>query len=83
MVKRMNKRPRYPVVCLILGGALSVLVLYFLSTVGNRHRLLLPTAGAAFVLLVLVLVKGDAWQKMVAGALLFVPSFGLVMTVMD
>ncbi len=79
----MDKRPRYPVLCLILGGALSVLVLSFLSTVGNQHRLLLPTAGAAFVSLLPVLVKGDPWQKMVAGALLFVPSFGLLMAVMD
>lgn len=79
----MDKRPRYPVLCLIVGGALSVLVLYFLSSVGNQHRLLLPIAGAAFVLLIAVMMKGDPWQKMIAGALLFVPSFGLLMSVMD
>ncbi len=79
----MDKRPSYPLLCLILGGALSVLVLYFLWTVGNQQRLLLPRAGAALVLLLPVLVKGDPWQKLVARALLFVPSFGLVMAVMD
>ncbi len=79
----MNKRPRYPVLCLILGSTLSVLVLYFLLAVGDQHRLLVPIAGAAALLLLTVLVKGDPWQKMVAGALLFVPSFGLLMAAMD
>ena len=35
-------------------------------------------AAAAFVLLIPVMLQGNSWQQMVAAALLFVPSFGLL-----
>jgi hypothetical protein len=35
-------------------------------------------AGAAFVLLIPVLLRGDSWQKMLAGGMLFFPAFNLV-----
>jgi hypothetical protein len=68
----------------MVSGGLSLLLLLLLSTAkGNQHWLLRPAAAAAFVLLVFVMVRGDSWQKMLAGALLFVPSFGLLVSVMD
>ena len=81
----MNKGPLYPALCLILGGALSLFELYILATAGNqnKHRLLILVAGAGFALLIPLMLRGDPWQKMVAGALLFVPSFGLLAAVMD
>jgi hypothetical protein len=79
----MNKRPLFPALCLMVSGGLSLLLLLLLSTAGNQHWLLRPAAGAAFVLLVIVMLRGDSWQKMLAGALLFVPSFGLLVSVMD
>jgi len=67
----------------MVSGALSLFVLYFLSTIGNQHRLLAPIAGAALMLLIPVMLRGDSWQKMLAGALLFVPFFGLLVALMD
>jgi hypothetical protein len=29
------------------------------------------------------MLRGESWQKMVVGALLFVPAFGLLVSVMD
>jgi hypothetical protein len=54
-----------------------------LTADGNWHPLLRPVAAAAFAPLVIVMLRGDSWQKMLAGALLFVPSFGLLVSVMD
>ncbi len=79
----MNRRSLYPALCLLLGGAFALFVLYLVSTIGNHHRLVGPVSGAAFVLLIPVMLKGDTWQKMVAGILLFVPSFGLLAAIMD
>ncbi len=79
----MNKKTPIPCLCLTLSGALSLFVLHILSAAGNQHRLLTPVAGAAFVLLIPVMLRGDRWQKMLAGILLFVPSFGLVAALMD
>jgi hypothetical protein len=36
-------------------------------------------AAAAFVPLIPVLIRGDSWQKVVAGAMPFFPAFNLVM----
>lgn len=69
--------------CLTGSGVLSLGVLYLLSTAGNQNRLVGPVSGASFVLLIPVMLKGDSWQKMVAGALLFVSCFGLLMSIMD
>ena len=81
---QMNKRPLYPALCLMASGALSLFVLLLLSTrEGNWHPLLRWVATGAFLPLVIVMVKGDSWQKMLAGALLFVPSFGLLVSVTD
>ncbi len=81
---QMNKRPRYPAFCLMVSGGLSLFLLLLLSTAnGNQHSLLRPAAAVAFVLLIIVMMKGDSWQKVLAGSLLFVPSFGLLASVMD
>jgi hypothetical protein len=83
----MTNRPLHPALRLGVSGVLSLLVLYLQGAASRGPRepgLLLSLAGAAagaFMLLVPVMVRGDAWQKMVAGALLFVPSLGLVLTV--
>lgn len=79
----MSKRLLHPALRLVVSGVLSLVVLYLLRKVGRGDpRWLIGLAGAAagaFVLLVPVLVRGDSWQKMVAGALLFLPCFGLVL----
>jgi hypothetical protein len=61
----------------------SLFVLYLLSTAGNQHWLVGLISGTALVLLIPIMRKGDTWQKMVAGILLFVPCFGLLAAVMD
>ena len=83
----MTNRPLHPALRLVVSGVLSLLVFYLFGAVGRAPRepgLLIGLAAAAagaFVLLVPVMVRGDAWQKMLAGALLFVPSLGLVLAV--
>jgi hypothetical protein len=75
----MNKTQLHPALRLVLSGILSVL--YVFPAAARDPRWLLGLAGvaaASFVLVVPVLIRGDSWQKMVAGILLFVPSFGLV-----
>lgn len=77
----MNKEHLHPALRLVLSGILSVVVLYVFPSAARDPRWLLGLAGvaaASFVLVVPVLIRGDSWQKMVAGILLFVPSFGLV-----
>ena len=78
----MMKRSPSPTVFLIISGVLSAVVLCTAAT-GNPYRILLPISGAGLVLLIPVLLKGDSWQKMVAGALLFIPCFGLLAGIMD
>jgi uncharacterized membrane protein len=81
---QMNKRPLCPALWLIVGGGLCLFMLLLLLTAqGNWHPLLRPVAVAAFAPLVIVMLRGDSWQKMLAGTLLFVPSFGLLVSVMD
>lgn len=81
---QMNKKPSYPGLCLIVGGGLCLFVLHLLLTAqGNWHPLLRPVAAAAFAPLVIVMLRGGSWQKMLAAALLFVPSFGLLASVME
>ena len=83
----MTTRPFHPALRLVVSSMLSVLVLYLLGATGRsplHPGLLLGLAGAAagaFVILVPVMVRGDSWQKMVAGALLFLPVLGLVLAV--
>jgi hypothetical protein len=81
----MSKPLLHPALRLVISGVLSLVVLYLLRKVGRADpRWLIGLAGAAagaFVLLVPVLVRGDSWQKMVAGALLFLPCFGLALAV--
>ena len=77
----MNK-PLHPAFRLVASGALSLILVYIWKMAGRDPRWCIITgdvAAAAFVLLVPVVVHGDSWQKMVAGILLFVPSFGLLM----
>ena len=80
----MNKKHPHPAIWLIVGGSLCLLVLLLLSTPkGNWHPLLLPVAAAAFAPLIVVMIRGDSWQKMLAGALMFISSFGLLVSLMD
>lgn len=81
----MNKEQLHPALRLVLSGILSVVVLYVFPAAARDPRWLLGLAGvaaASFVLVVPVLIRGDSWQKMVAGILLFVPSFGLVVALL-
>ena len=85
LLSSMNKKPLHPALRLVVSGALSVLVLYLCPAAGHDPRWLIGLAGvaaAAFVLLIPVMVRGDSWQKMLAGILLFVPSCGLFLAVM-
>lgn len=80
----MSNKPLHPALRLVTSGILSLLVLYLLPAAGRDARWFIGLAGVAagaFVLLVPVMVRGDSWQKMVAGALLFLPCFGLVVAV--
>ena len=79
----MNK-PLHPALRLSLSSALSLIVLFLFPAAGREPRWLIGVAGvaaAAFLLLIPVMLRGDSWQKMVAGILLFVPSLGLIVAV--
>ena len=78
----MSTKPLHPALRLVTSGVLSLLLLCLFPAAGRDQRWLIGLAGiaaGAFVLLVPVMARGDSWQKMLAGALLFVPSLGLVM----
>jgi hypothetical protein len=78
----MNNKPLHPALRLVGGGALSLILLCIWRMPGRDPRWHIVIGGmatAAFVLLVPVLLRGDSWQKMLAGLLLFLPSFGLVL----
>lgn len=80
----MNSKPLHPALRLVISGILSILVIYTIPAVARNPRWLLglaALAAGAFVLLIPVMLRGDTWQKVIAGALLFVPSFGLVVAV--
>lgn len=82
--RRLHSRPLYPALRLVTSGALSLLVLHLFPAIGRDSRWLIRLAGVAagaFVLLMPVMARGDSWQKMVAGALLFIPCLGLVVAV--
>ncbi len=77
----MSNKPLHPALRLVTSGVFSLLDLYLFPAAGRDPRWLVGLAGVAataFVVLVPVMVRGESWQKMVAGALLFVPCFGLV-----
>jgi peptidoglycan/LPS O-acetylase OafA/YrhL len=81
----MNNNPLHPALRLAVSGFLSVLVLYLSPGAERDPRWLIGLAGvaaAAFVLLIPVMVRGESWQKMLAGRLLFVPCLGLLVAVM-
>ena len=80
----MGDKPLHPALRLTASGLLSVFLLYVVPAAAREPRWLIGLAGlaaAAFVLLIPVMMRGDSWQKMLAGILLFVPSFGLVVAV--
>ena len=79
----MNKKSPYPALWLVIGGGLCLLVLVLSTAKGSWHSLLRPVAAAALAPLIIAMLRGDSWQKMLAGALLFVPSFGLLVSLMD
>lgn len=77
----MNNKPLHAGLRMVASGVLSPIVLFIFSMAQRDPRwciFLGVVAAVAFVLLIPVLVRGNSWQKMVAGILLFVPSFGLV-----
>ena len=80
----MTNRRLHPALRLVVSGFLSFVVLNLVGAAGRAPldpALLLGLAGAAaaaFVLLVPVMARGCVWQKVLAGALLFVPSLGLL-----
>jgi len=80
----MNVKPLHPTFRLFASGILSVVVLFAFGLTGRDSGWTVALGGAAagaFVLLIPVLVRGNSWQKMVAGIMLFVPSFGLALSV--
>ncbi len=80
----MNKKPPYATVSLVVGGGLCLLVLLLLSTAkGNWHPRLRQVAAAAFVPLIIVMLRGNSGQKMIASALLFISCLGLLVSFMD
>jgi hypothetical protein len=80
----MNDRRLHPVLRLSVSGLLSVLWIWLYPAVRHDPRWLIGVAGVAalaFVLLSPVMVRGRSGEKMLAGILLFLPSFGLVVAV--
>jgi len=78
----MNKKPLHPALRLVGSGALSLILLCIWRMPGRDPRWCIVIGGVAagaFVLLVPVLLRGDSWQKMLAGILLFLPFLGLVL----
>ena len=78
----MSAKPLHPALRLGVSGVLSLIVLFIFQLPGRDPRWLIVLGGvaaAAFVLLIPVMARGDSWQKMVAGILLFVPSIGLLL----
>ena len=81
----MNNNPLHPALRLTVSGALSFAALVVFDLARHDPLWLVGlggVAGLAFVLLIPVMVRGNSWQKMLAGLLLFVPCFGLLMAVM-
>ena len=78
----MNQERLHHLFRLVASGFLSlVLIAFWVLSLRDVRWCILQggIAGAAVVLLIPVLVRGDSWQKMLAGMLLFFPSFNLVM----
>ena len=78
----MKSKALHPTFRLGASGVLSLLVLFIWSLSLREPQwciVLGGVAAAAFLVLTPVLLLGDSWQKTLAAALLFVPSFGLVM----
>jgi hypothetical protein len=81
----MNNKLLHPALRLAVSGVLCVFVLYIFSASAREPLWLIGMAGAAasaFVLLIPVMLRGDSWQRMVAGIMLFVSCFGLLVAVM-
>jgi len=66
---------------LVASGVLSLVTLFILRLPARDPRWLVVLGGvaaAAFVVLIPVMVRGNSWQKMIAGILFFAPCLGLV-----
>ena len=78
----MKKKQLHPVLRLVGSGILSLILLCLWRMPWRDPRWYIVIGGVASVasvLLVPVLLRGDSWQKMLAGILLFVPFLGLVL----
>lgn len=81
----MNNKPLHPVLRLVSSGALSFVLACVWSHAGVGHRWWMAElclAAAAITFAVPVIVRGDSWQKMVAGALLSLPCLAFVWVLM-
>ncbi len=81
----MNQKPPHPVFRLIASGLLSVTLLYiWRPNADPRWAIVIGgIAAAAVVLLIPVLWGGDSGHKMLAGILLFVPCYFLVVAAFE
>ena len=80
----MDAKPIHPTLRLVASGILCAFELFAFGMVGRVPGWTIAFGGAAvgaFVFLIPVLLRGDSWQKMLAGMMLFIPCFGLVVSV--
>jgi hypothetical protein len=79
----MHAAPLHPTLRLAEGGILSLLALFAFGLASEQYPGFVLALGGAgtggFLVLIPVLMRGNSWQRMIAGAMLFVPSFALVM----
>jgi hypothetical protein len=78
----MNEKSLHPVLRFVASAFLCLALVGVMGLAFRDARWCIVQgglAGAAFVFLVPVLVRGDSWQKMLAGGMLFFPAFNLFM----
>jgi len=80
--RNVKTRPLHPVIRFVVSGLLCISLAGLIGLAWRDARWCIAQGGiaaAAFVLLIPVLTRGELWQKLVAGAMLFFPAFNLVM----
>jgi hypothetical protein len=78
----MNKKPLRPTIRFAVSGLLCLALAGLMGLAFRDLRWCIAQggiAGATLMLLIPVLIRGDSWQKVLAGAMLFFPAFNLVM----